>query len=116
MANLTDEEFATNISAVKTNISEKDKNLNEVFTRYWNNEFATHKYNFDRQEQQIATMATITKAELQSHFEELLFQANRANRLDMHWNSTPHLNRDAEESKTEEHKAEDGKTEEVASA
>ena len=48
MANLTDEEFATNISAVKTNISEKDKNLNEVFTRYWNNEFATHKYNFDR--------------------------------------------------------------------
>ena len=48
-------------------------------------------------------------------FEELLFQANRANRLDMHWNSTPHLNRDAEESKTEEFKAEDGKTEEAAS-
>ena len=50
MVDLTDEEFATNVGAVKTNISEKDKNLAEVFGRYWSGEFSTHKYNFDRQD------------------------------------------------------------------
>lgn len=35
MASLSDEDFATNVSAVNTTISEKDKNLREEFTRYW---------------------------------------------------------------------------------
>lgn len=35
MAALSDEDFATNIGAVNTSISEKDKNLQEVFTRSW---------------------------------------------------------------------------------
>ena len=50
VANMTDEEFTTNVNSVKTSISEKDKNLNEEFNRFWNNEFATHSYQFDRQE------------------------------------------------------------------
>ena len=41
--------------------------------RYWNHEFATHKYNFDRQDQQIEMIGTLTKQELQAYFEELLF-------------------------------------------
>jgi len=35
MAALSDEDFATNINAIKTTISEKDKNLREVFMRSW---------------------------------------------------------------------------------
>ena len=48
MEGMTDEQFATIKSAVNTTISEKDKNLGEEFSRMWNGEFATHKYNFDR--------------------------------------------------------------------
>ena len=32
-------------------------------------------------------LKTITKSELQEYFEKLFFQDNRANRLDMNWNS-----------------------------
>jgi len=45
---LSDEEFRTVVGAVLTNISEKDKNLLEEFTRFWNEDFATHRYQFDR--------------------------------------------------------------------
>ena len=38
-------------------------------------------------------LGTLTKAELQAYFEQLLFQENRANRLDIHWNSQPHMQR-----------------------
>ena len=43
------------MGSVLTNISEKDKNLNESFTRSWD-ELANHKYNFDRQENDIAML------------------------------------------------------------
>ena len=39
-----------------TTISEKDKNMGEDFNRFWGVEFATHKYNFDRQESEIAML------------------------------------------------------------
>ena len=45
---MTDEKFNTIVSAVRTDISEKDKNLNEEFERFWDNEFQTHEYKFDR--------------------------------------------------------------------
>ena len=61
--NMTDEEFTTNVNAVKTTISEKDKNLGEEFQRFWYLEFATHSYNFDRQEANIAMLDTLTKVE-----------------------------------------------------
>lgn len=48
--NLSDEEFTTNVNSVKTSISEKDKNLNEEFIRFWSYELGTHCYQFDRQD------------------------------------------------------------------
>ena len=50
---------------------------------------------------------------MQRHFEELFFQPNRANRLDMHWNSQPHIAKAAAgaEPKAEEAKAEEAKAE-----
>jgi len=65
-------------------------------------------------------LATITKAELQAYVEKLLFQPNRANRLDMHWNSQPHIKLEAEggeETKaSEEVKTEDASKAEGAAA
>ena len=61
--NMTDEEFTTIVNAVKTTISEKDKNLGEEFQRFWYLEFATHSYQFDRQEANIAMLSTLTKVE-----------------------------------------------------
>ena len=87
MAALTDEEFTTVVSAVNTSISEKDKNLGEEFGRFWGTALGTHTYNFDRQENDIAMLSTLTKPELQAFFEQFFFQPNRANRLDMHWNT-----------------------------
>ena len=92
MQEMSDEEFDTNVNSVKTIISEKDKNLTEEFERYWRKELVTHAYQFDRQNANIALLATLTKAELQAYFEQLLFQDKRANRFDMHWNSQLHIN------------------------
>ena len=106
MAALSDEEFATVVSAVNTNISEKDKNLQEEFNRFWTHAFSTHTYKFNKQESDIAMLATINKQELQTIFEEFFFQPNRANRLDMHWNTqvqqTAESQAENEESKEEE--------------
>ena len=70
---MTDEEFAKNVNSVKTKISVKDKNLTEEFNRFWSKEFGTHSYEFERQETNIAMLDTLTKAELQAYFEQLLF-------------------------------------------
>ena len=48
MRNLSDEEFKTTVGAIHTEISEKDKNLRERFLRFWQTEFATHEYQFER--------------------------------------------------------------------
>ena len=106
VSEMTDETFATTVGAVMTNISEKDKNLPEEFGRYWNGEFSTHKYNFDRQEQEIALLSTITKAEVQAYIEKLFFQEKRANRLDIHWNSVKVPEEKKEEAKEEVKEAE----------
>lgn len=94
-----------------TIISEKDKNQGEEFDRFWISEFNTHQYQFDRQDSDIAMLKTLTKAELQDHFEKLLFRPNRANRLDMHWNSQPHMTQ-AKADGQEESKADTDEAEE----
>ena len=70
--NLTEEEFQTQIGAVLTSLQEKDKNLAEEFARYWG-EIVTHKYEFDRQEQEIALIKTLTLQEFKDQFDQLFF-------------------------------------------
>ena len=41
---MTDDEFETNINAVKTILSEKEKNLSEDFERVFGNELSIHAY------------------------------------------------------------------------
>ena len=45
---ISDEEFATTVGAIMTDISEKDKNLMETHNRIWSQELSTHAYIFDR--------------------------------------------------------------------
>ena len=56
-------------TAIKTMLSEKDKNLSEDFDRVFGNELSIHAYQFDRQERQLAIVASLTKAEFQEFFE-----------------------------------------------
>ena len=60
---MTDEEFNTVRDAVKTHISEKDKNQKEDFVRMYNGEIVSHRYQWDRQEREIEMIMTLTKAE-----------------------------------------------------
>ena len=110
---MTEEEFQTQIGAVLTSLQEKDKNLAEEFGRYWG-EIVTHKYNFDRQEQEIALIKTLTLQEFKDQFEQLFFQENNANRLDLHFNSQAHLAKQGKvDEPKEEVKADDAKAVEV---
>lgn len=70
---MTDEEFDTIKSAVNTRISEKDKNQQENFERIWIKELSTHKYVFDRQDKNIALLATVTKQEFVDFFMQMYF-------------------------------------------
>jgi secreted Zn-dependent insulinase-like peptidase len=52
-------------------------------------EITSHKYNFDRQQENIETLASITKAEFQDHFERIFF-SNTSKRLDLQLTSEAH--------------------------
>ena len=45
---MTEEEFNTARDSVLTNVAEKDKNQREDFTRIYNGEIVSHRYQFDR--------------------------------------------------------------------
>jgi len=62
---LSDEDFKTCVDSVLTITAEKDKNANEELARYWSQEFATHKYLFDRQDKECQMLKEITKQEFQ---------------------------------------------------
>lgn len=74
---MSDVEFKMLTGAVMTKVAEKDKNMTEEFARFWKSEFATHKYQFDRQERDIATLNALTKADLQAYFEQIFFKEGR---------------------------------------
>ena len=59
---MPDEEFETLRQAVHTIISEKDINLRKENDRFLG-EITSHKYNFERQQENIELLASITKAE-----------------------------------------------------
>jgi len=58
--NISDEEFEIQKEAVLVKLAEKDINLQKENARHWG-EISTHKYQFDRQEKEIAMLSEITK-------------------------------------------------------
>jgi secreted Zn-dependent insulinase-like peptidase len=57
--------------------------------RFWTNEIDSHEFIVDRQEKDITLLKQLTLEECQNHFMQLLHH-DRANRLDVHWNSKSH--------------------------
>ena len=84
----TDEVFQTNKKSVLTNLKEKDKNLREQVTRFWD-EIYMHEYNFDRQDQEIKEIENITKEDVINHFNSVFF-SNKTKRLDYFLSSSKH--------------------------
>ena len=85
---MSDDDFETKRQAIITKIAVKDVNLREESNRI-HQEISSHKYIFDRQEQELSTLKTITKAEVQVHFERVFF-SNHTKRLDYELNSVFH--------------------------
>lgn len=118
VAALTEEAFKTQVNAVLIGLKEKDKNMSEEFARM-HGEIVTHKYNFDRQDENIELVQQLTLGEFKAHFEAMFFQAGCGNRLDMRYHSKKHLEtptgteeaKPAEEAKTEGGAAEEAKAE-----
>jgi len=88
LTSLSDEDFKTQVEAVLTNISEKDKNQEAEYDRFWH-EICCHSYQFDSQDRQIDSLNAITKEQFQAYARELLFSEHRR-RLDTHYNSEAH--------------------------
>lgn len=67
VASMTDEQFSTVVNAVMTDVSAKNKNMDEENGSWWS-ELISHDYDFDRQTKKIETLKLITKPEFQSYF------------------------------------------------
>lgn len=53
---LSDEDFKTSVNAVLTDLSEKDKSIYERFDRFWRDELATGRQDFESQDKQCALL------------------------------------------------------------
>lgn len=73
---LSDEDFRTKVEGTKTRLAEKDTRHEQTHSRYWS-EIATRRYRFDRQEENVRVLETLTKEELLQHFEEKFFLSPR---------------------------------------
>ena len=87
--NLSDEEFEIQKEAVLIKLSEKDINLAGENARHWG-EISTHKYQFDRQEREIAMLSEITKQDFMELFEKTFFSAT-SKRIDLQLTSEAHI-------------------------
>ena len=91
--NMSDEEFATNVKSVLVSVEEKDKNLNEEYSRF-QGEISSHRYQFDRQEKDAETLRALKKDEWQLFFEDLFF--TKCKRVDFRYNSQAHQKQEEE--------------------
>ena len=64
---LSESEFETQRQAVLVKLQEKDISLSKQHARHWT-EIQTHKYTFDRQQQEIAELSDVSLADFKSHF------------------------------------------------
>ena len=85
VAELTEEEFKTQVEAVYTKVAEKDYNLQSEHGRYWS-EIASHKYLFERQSLEVETLRKLTIEDFKKHFERVFF-STETKRLDFELNS-----------------------------
>lgn len=71
LVDLSREEFETNVEAVRRGLTEKDKNLGEESTKYWN-VIANETYRFRRLEEIAAKAEGLTKEDVLRLFDKHL--------------------------------------------
>ena len=94
VANLTQEEFKTQVESVITKVAEKDYNLFSEHSRFWS-EIASHKYMFDRQNREVETLRNLTLEDFKEHFERVFFSP-QTKRLDFELNSAKFVDKNEE--------------------
>ena len=77
-------------------VGEKDFNLKMENKRYWEEIATHHTYLFDRQDQEIATLETLTVDDFKHHFNALFFSETTSKRLDFQLTAVKHAERQAE--------------------
>jgi secreted Zn-dependent insulinase-like peptidase len=92
----TDEDFKTQVEAVYTQVAEKDFNLKMEHKRFWDEIATFHTYMFDRQERELETLKTLTRADFVLHFEKLFFKEFETKRLDLQLTSAAHAESQAQ--------------------
>ena len=92
---MTEEEFQTQVEAVHVQVSEKDITLRMEDKRLWDEIAVTHTYLFDRQDQEIAALKTLTLPAFQAYFLELFFSSS-SKRIDLELTATKHASSQAE--------------------
>jgi len=98
----TDEDFITQRNSVLTNLKEKDITLQREKDRFWR-ELTNHEYNFERQQQEIDMLQTITKEEFIGHFNKVFF-SEQTKRLDLELTAEAHKEeQEAEKKVNDEH-------------
>jgi len=90
---LSDADFEQAREAINTQISEKDINFIDQTARLYQ-EISTHTYNFGRQDEEVALLKEITKAEVQAFFENVFFSGN-SKRIDFELQAAGHAEDDA---------------------
>ena len=69
-------------------LQEKDISLSKQHSRHWT-EIQTHKYCFDRQQQEIASLSEVSLDDFKRHFTETFFSPS-SKRLDLNLTSAIH--------------------------
>lgn len=82
---ISDEDFELVKASVHTIIAEKDINISKVHARSWG-QIASHEYKFNKQEDSIETLKTVTKADFIKCFNDCFFSAE-TRRIDFQLNS-----------------------------
>ena len=60
---LSDADFEAQKGAIKTKIAIKDTTIMKTAKRFMEGEIGTHRYNFNRQQEDLETIDSITKEE-----------------------------------------------------
>jgi len=93
IADLTDEEFSTNVTSIQSNKLQKDRNLRSETARL-GYEIMTHQYEFDRKTKEIEMLSTLNKKEFINYF--LSFFFDQPKRLNVHLLASQHLDNQQE--------------------
>lgn len=91
---MTEEDFKVQKNSVRTQIAEKDKNMSQESSRFWQ-EISIHNYDFERQDKELEVLDEITLDQFKQLF-EMVFFSKKTKRIDLELTSVKHKYNQAE--------------------